>query len=102
MGGWVECLRDTGWEELGGGGGVDGDVAGVERVHEYEYTGEELSWRQRRGAEGPCQMARPEIAALEFFTLDLIEEWLTKQPGDFAPGFIECWRAIPRVQKTRA
>ncbi|MGI8431383.1 MAG: 16S rRNA (adenine(1518)-N(6)/adenine(1519)-N(6))-dimethyltransferase RsmA [Chthoniobacterales bacterium] len=85
-------------EELG----VTASLTRVTKIPASENTGEEFIWLYRGEAEGPFRRARAEIAALEFFPLDLIEEWLTKQPNDFAPGFIECWRAFPRVQETRA
>lgn len=36
----------------------------------------------------PCS----EIDAVQWFPLPVIEAWLENRPGDFATGFIECWK----------
>lgn len=77
-------------EELG----VAAALTPVAKIAASERTGEEFIWLYRGEAEGPFQRARSEIDALEFFPLDLIAEWIKKEPGDFAPGFLECWRAF--------
>ncbi len=97
-----EDYDETAARELAEELGVAAPLTRVAKIPASENTGEEFIWLYRGEAEGPFQMARAEIAALEFFPVDLIEEWRTKQPDDFAPGFIECWRAFPRVQETRA
>jgi 16S rRNA (adenine1518-N6/adenine1519-N6)-dimethyltransferase len=33
-----------------------------------------------------------EIESGEWFSEGLIDEWVGKRPGDFAPGFLECWK----------
>ena len=78
-------------EELG----VTAELSRVAKIGASENTGQEFIWLYRGVTEGPFRRARTEIAALEFFPVDLVAEWLTKVPDDFAPGFLECWRAFP-------
>ena len=63
------------------------------RLAACEATGQEFIWLYRGEEEGPFAPAASEIDALEFFPLRVIAEWIEKRPGDFAPGFIACWRA---------
>ena len=39
-----------------------------------------------------------EIETGGFFPTDLIERWRDARPGDFAPGFIECWKAFRETE----
>jgi len=75
----------------------------VAKLAAGEQTGQEFIWLYRGEEEGPFAPARSEIDALEFFPLRVIAEWIDKRPGDFAPGFIACWRASgPRLTNSRA
>ncbi|MEP6809290.1 MAG: 16S rRNA (adenine(1518)-N(6)/adenine(1519)-N(6))-dimethyltransferase RsmA [Chthoniobacterales bacterium] len=65
-----------------------------------ERTGQEFIWLYRGSHDGPFRLARNEIDYGEFFPVDLVESWLGARPGDFAPGFIECWKALPRPRAT--
>lgn len=75
-------------EELG----VTTELTRVGKLAASEETGQEFIWLYRGQAEGPFTPPASEIEALEFFPLDLIATWIAKRPGDFAPGFIACWR----------
>ena len=76
-------------EELG----VETKVTRVAKLAACEETGQEFIWLYRGEEEGPFAPAPSEIDALGFFPLRVIAEWIDKRPGDFAPGFIACWRA---------
>ncbi len=90
-----EDYDETAQRELEEELGVAAALTRVAKISASANTGQEFIWLYRGETEGPFRMARTEIAALEFFPVDLVAEWLTKQPGDFAPGFLECWRAFP-------
>ena len=75
-------------EELG----VRAPLKRVAKLPASERTGQEFIWLYRGRHNGPFRLARSEIDAGEFFPPDLVGAWLTARPGDFAPGFVECWR----------
>jgi 16S rRNA (adenine1518-N6/adenine1519-N6)-dimethyltransferase len=58
-----------------------------------DRTGQEFIWLYRGAHDGPFQLNRSEIEAGEFFPPALIANWMEARPGDFAPGFVECWTA---------
>ncbi len=84
-------------EELG----VDTELVRVAKLPATETTGQEFIWLYRGEAEGPFTPARAEIDLVEFFPLPAIAQWLEKRPGDFAPGFLECWGAYRSGKETR-
>ncbi|MBV9656867.1 MAG: ribosomal RNA small subunit methyltransferase A [Verrucomicrobia bacterium] len=42
--------------------------------------------------DGPFRPPPEEIAWGGFFPLAIVERWIRQRPGDFAPGFLECWK----------
>lgn len=42
---------------------------------------------------GPMRPFPEEIACGEWFAPEIIEDWITARPQDFAKGFISCWKA---------
>jgi 16S rRNA (adenine1518-N6/adenine1519-N6)-dimethyltransferase len=75
-------------EELG----VSAPVTEIGRIAACESTGWEFVRLYRAGHEGPLALAPAEIETGGWFTEAQIEEWTAARPGDFAPGFLECWR----------
>ena len=59
-----------------------------------ENTGQEFIWLYRGEHDGPFRLARREIDSGGFFPPDIVTAWLKARPCDFAPGFVECWRAF--------
>jgi 16S rRNA (adenine1518-N6/adenine1519-N6)-dimethyltransferase len=45
---------------------------------------------------GPMRPFPEEIACGEWFTPEIIEDWITARPQDFAKGFVSCWNAWRR------
>ena len=43
--------------------------------------------------DGPFLLPPSEIECGEWFHPTLLERWIAARPGDFASGFLECWRA---------
>ncbi len=85
-------------EELG----VSSDLTRVAKLPASERTGQEFIWLYRGEHEGPFKLAPAEIEHGEFFPLDVLRNWVKARPENFAPGFIECWRAFnqgPAVSK---
>ena len=75
-------------EELG----VTAKLELVGKLPASAQTGQEFIQLYRGRHEGPFQPARSEIDALEFFAPEVVERWISERPGDFAPGFLACWR----------
>jgi hypothetical protein len=49
-------------------------------------------WRH----DGPFRWPAAEVETGAFFPTDLVTGWLAARPGDFSPGFRECWEAHSR------
>ena len=75
-------------EELG----VEANLGRVGKLPASEQTGQEFIWLYAGEHEGPFTIAADEIDAVEFFSRATVNDWIEKRPGDFAPGFLECWR----------
>ncbi|HEX4666188.1 MAG TPA: 16S rRNA (adenine(1518)-N(6)/adenine(1519)-N(6))-dimethyltransferase RsmA [Chthoniobacterales bacterium] len=75
-------------EELG----VTAELNLVGKLPASEETGQEFIQLYRGRHEGPFEVARAEIDAIEFFAPEVIARWIGERPGDFAPGFLACWR----------
>jgi 16S rRNA (adenine1518-N6/adenine1519-N6)-dimethyltransferase len=58
----------------------------------------EFIWLYRGRHNGPFRLAQNEIELGRFFAPDLVSAWLQARPGDFAPGFAECWSAFGAQQ----
>ena len=74
-----------------------GITAAMERILKLpasQRTGQEFIWLYRARHDGPFQLARSEIEAGEFFPPQIISAWIDAHPEEFAPGFVECWRAF--------
>jgi 16S rRNA (adenine1518-N6/adenine1519-N6)-dimethyltransferase len=76
-------------EELG----VASSLARVAKLEASSQTGHEFIWLYRGEHDGPFIPAAAEIAGLQFFSPAAITQWIERRPGDFAPGFVLCWRA---------
>jgi 16S rRNA (adenine1518-N6/adenine1519-N6)-dimethyltransferase len=77
-------------EELG----VAAELTRVAKLPASENTGQEFIWLYRARHDGPFELARSEIECGEFFQTDVVCDWIAARPADFAPGFIECWKAF--------
>ncbi len=77
-------------EELG----IATELTRVAKIQASARTGEEFIWLYHGDYDGLLQTSSAEIDAVEFFPPDLIGEWLQTRPGDFAPGFFECWQVF--------
>lgn len=77
-------------EELG----AVAELTRVAKLHASEETGQEFIWLYQGEHEGPFAAARREIDGLQFFPPAVIARWVDERPGDFAPGFIACWRIL--------
>ena len=77
-------------EELG----VTAVLTRLAKLPASERTGHEFIWLYRGEHDGPFQLAKTEIEHGEFFPIDIVSRWVSARPQDFAPGFLECWKAF--------
>jgi 16S rRNA (adenine1518-N6/adenine1519-N6)-dimethyltransferase len=77
-------------EELG----VTAELTRVAKLPASERTGQEFIWLYRAQHDGPFTLAPSEVEYGDFFPIDVVSEWVKARPGDFAPGFLECWKAF--------
>ncbi len=75
-------------EELG----IFTKLSRVGKLEASDKTGQEFIWVYRGQHNGPFQLPREEISTVKFFPPAIVDEWIANKPGDFAPGFRECWR----------
>ncbi len=87
-----EEYDDTAARELREELGVSTSLRRIGQLPASEETGQEFIWLYRGEHPGPFTPARAEIDAVQFFAPEVIAQWIQERPGDFAPGFLECWR----------
>lgn len=80
-------------EELG----VAAELTRVVKLPASEKTGQEFIWLYQARHDGPFELARSEIEYGEFFPIEVVSGWVKARPADFAPGFLECWKAFGAV-----
>jgi 16S rRNA (adenine1518-N6/adenine1519-N6)-dimethyltransferase len=59
-----------------------------------DRTGQEFIWLYRGEHSGNLKPHPGEIDAVRFFPPAVVTRWIAARPGDFAPGFMECWKAF--------
>ncbi len=89
-----ESYRDCGTRELQEEIGVAATLAKLGRVPASEATGHEFIEIFAGIHEGPFHWNQHEIETGGFFRLDMVDDWISTRPEDFAPGFVECYRSV--------
>jgi 16S rRNA (adenine1518-N6/adenine1519-N6)-dimethyltransferase len=89
-----EDYDETAARELEEELGIKAELTRVAKLPCSERTGWEFIWLYRGEHEGPFQLAKAEIEHGEFFPTDIVSRWIKARPDDFAPGFLECWKAF--------
>jgi 16S rRNA (adenine1518-N6/adenine1519-N6)-dimethyltransferase len=56
-------------------------------------TGMEFIWLYRGELRGIPMPNRSEVESGAFFCPAIVDGWIAARPEDFAPGFVECWKA---------
>ncbi len=87
---------DTAPRELEEELGVDSPLSEIGSVSACAGTGWEFVKIYRAQHEGPFRLPPAEIECGGFFTLDQIDRWIAARPGDFANGFLECFKTVRR------
>ncbi len=58
-----------------------------------ERTGWEFVELHTTDHNGPMRFAPDEIEIGEWFSPEMVDDWISARPADFASGFIQCWHA---------
>jgi 16S rRNA (adenine1518-N6/adenine1519-N6)-dimethyltransferase len=88
-----EDYDETAVRELEEELGVTARLTRVAKLPCSEKTGWEFIWLYRGEYDGPFQLAKAEIEHGEFFPTAIVDRWVKARPQEFAPGFLECWKA---------
>jgi 16S rRNA (adenine1518-N6/adenine1519-N6)-dimethyltransferase len=89
-----EDYDETATRELKEELGVETKLTRVVKLPCSEQTGWEFIWLYRGEHDGPFTLARSEIEHGEFFPVEIVHGWVRARPQEFAPGFLECWKAF--------
>jgi 16S rRNA (adenine1518-N6/adenine1519-N6)-dimethyltransferase len=76
-------------EELG----IETQLEKVLKLPASARTDQEFIWLYRGHHGDRFKPNRAEIEAVLFFPPTMVTQWVKARPQDFAPAFIECWRA---------
>jgi 16S rRNA (adenine1518-N6/adenine1519-N6)-dimethyltransferase len=76
-------------EELG----LNARLEKLVKLPASDRTGQEFIWLYRGELRGDLRLNRSEIETGAFFRPSIIDGWIVARSEDFAPGFVECWKA---------
>jgi len=95
-----ESYAGTARRELKEELGVSVALQKISKVPATQNTDQEFIWLYRGLASGDLVPNKSEIEQGAFFPPTIVDGWILARPQDFAPGFLECWKAYRR--KTRS
>lgn len=70
------------------------DIQKIAKLKPVENTGWEFIELFLARYDGAMTYPASEIETGQWFSVDLIQEWISKRANDFAPGFVECWNVF--------
>jgi 16S rRNA (adenine1518-N6/adenine1519-N6)-dimethyltransferase len=93
-----EAARRELQEELG----AKACLKGILKLPASTWTDHEFIWLYRGEISGGLRPNTTEIETGAFFPPAIIDGWIAARPEDFAPGFLECWKAYWRKVRSNA
>lgn len=88
-----ESYEETARRELEEELGINVSLEKLLKLPASARTEQEFVWLYRGEIRGSPMVNRSEIETGGFFPPAIIDGWVAARPEDFAPGFIECWKA---------
>jgi 16S rRNA (adenine1518-N6/adenine1519-N6)-dimethyltransferase len=88
-----ESYEETARRELEEELGINIPLEKLLKLPASARTEQEFVWLYRGEIPGNPIVNRSEIETGAFFPPAIIDGWVSARPEDFAPGFIECWKA---------
>ena len=82
-------------EELG----IEVPLEKIGQLPASERTGQEFVWLYRGVYDGRMSLNRAEVETGRYIQPVVVTGWIAARPGDFAPGFPECWNTY--LQRSR-
>ena len=89
-----ESYDETAKRELQEELGINVSLKKVLKLSVSPQTGQEFIWLYRGQLSGNIRPNRSEIESGAFLAPAIIDSWVAARPGNFAPGFLKCWRAF--------
>ena len=71
-------------------------VIEVGKLPPSEATGWEFITLYAVQHQGSLRYPCSEVEAVQWFPLEVVDQWIKNRPQDFASGFIECWKCFRR------
>ena len=78
-----ELQEELGIEEV--------DTQAIAKIPPSENTGWEWIQLYLARHDGALRFPCSEVHSVQWFSMEMVREWIDARPQDFAPGFIECW-----------
>jgi 16S rRNA (adenine1518-N6/adenine1519-N6)-dimethyltransferase len=94
-----ESYDETARRELQEELGVGLSLERILKVPASARTDQEFIWLYRGELHGTLRPNRSEIESGAFFFPTVIDGWIAARPEDFAPGFVECWKAYRKKKR---
>ena len=96
-----ENYDETAQRELKEELGIEVPLEGIFRLKASSHTDYEFIWGYRGVVSGNLAPNKYEIESGVFLAPTVIDGWTLARPDDFAPGFLECWKAYRKMDSER-
>ena len=94
--GAAESYDETAQRELKEELAVNVPLQKISKLPATQRTDNEFIWLYRGLVSGDLIPNKSEIEGGTFLAPDVVDNWTSVRPEDFAPGFLECWKAYRR------
>jgi 16S rRNA (adenine1518-N6/adenine1519-N6)-dimethyltransferase len=94
-----EKYDQTARRELNEELGVSVPLQKISKLSASPCTDHEFIWLYRGAVSGELVPNKYEIERAAFFPPAVVDGWTSARPEDFAPGFLECWKAFRRKKR---
>jgi 16S rRNA (adenine1518-N6/adenine1519-N6)-dimethyltransferase len=91
-----ETYDETARRELKEELGVDVPLQRISKITASSRTDHEFIWVYRGVINGELSPNKCEIETGVFLPPAIVDGWTSARPEDFAPGFLQCWKACRR------